>query len=147
MAVEPTDPLVRATIAAREAPVPPEWPRVAAAIRERVRGVIVPAAPVLARTAPDGALTFVSTRVVVAVLRARLTGPDFVVSGLDLDVDRARLLAARVTVVVRFGVVLDEVADAVRATTEATLAELLPDADPAPVAVHVADVVEGDPRR
>jgi uncharacterized alkaline shock family protein YloU len=146
MALEPTDPLVRATMAARQAPVPPDWPRVAAAIRERVRAVVIPAAPVLARTGPDGGRTLVSTRAVVAVLRERLTGPDFVVSGLDLDVDRTRLLDVRVSVVVRYGAVVATVADDVRAETEATLAELLPDADPAPVAVHVADVVEGDPR-
>lgn len=159
MALEPTtsDPLDRALQAAREE-TPEGWVEISQSVMSRVRALISPSKPVLTFTEggdetrdSDGSRTYVSSRVVVAVLRRLLQGstthaPD----RIDLDVDDARLVGVRVAVVGTYGIDLRALAATMHAEILEQLHELLgpdPAWGPSLLEIEITDVVAGDPNR
>lgn len=155
MSMSAPDPLTRAREAARTAPpVPPgdDWPRLVAAVRQRVRATAPPVGdPVRLDPdpAPDGSRTLVAARVVRDAVRHAASTATAAPSGIELVVADAVLVRVDLTVVAAYGEELHALADAVRARVGAALADVVGSyaAATAVVDVTVADVVVGDPRR
>lgn len=152
-----SDLLDAAARAAREAQEGPAggWGVLAETVMDRVRDLVVPGQPLLthgdggtAERDPQGSRTWVSSRVLLPVLRRALQQPSHAPARVDLRIRSGRLESVAVELVVTYGVDVHAVADGVRATVADTVRTLLgpdPDHGPPLVDVEVVDVVDGDP--
>lgn len=155
MALEPRpDPLDRALQAARDEEND-GWIELSQSIMSRVRSTVTPSQPVLAWTTAGlpthdetGSRTWVSSRILTAALRRHLQQPTFAPVAINLVVDDERLTGVEVSLATSYGVDLVALADAVRVSVHAELVGILgpdPDFRAADIAVHISDVVVGNP--
>lgn len=155
MAVEITDPLERATRAAR-ASSPHGWTELSDSIMGKVRLIASPGQPLLSYSrsgAPShddaGSAVRVSSRVVTAAVRRALQEPSYVLDDVRLHAEDQRLVAVDLELVCAYGT--DLMADAADARARAvdaigSLLGPVPGFGPAQVEVRITDVVQGDPR-
>jgi hypothetical protein len=148
---EGAHPLDRAAELARREPVDSgRWEETAAGVMARIRSTLRTGRPLRVPLPDDrGAATYVSERVVVAVLRQALsTDEDLAPSAVRLEVDGDRLAAVHVDLVGRYGADLQVLAGRCRALVgEALAGLLLGAADAVEVTMSVVDVTLDDPRR
>ncbi|UAL28881.1 hypothetical protein K8W59_13785 [Nocardioides rotundus] len=155
MAIEITDPLERATQAARESS-PHGWTQLSESIMGKVRTLASPGQPLLSYSASGspahdeaGSQVRVSSRVVVAGVRRALQDPSYVLADVSLHVDDQRLIGVDLDLVCAYGIELLAAAADARARAVDAVRSLLgpvPDFGPAQVEVRIVDVVQGDPR-
>ncbi len=154
MALEEQDPLARAVEEALRHPAVPAdvWERVRDRVRQGVRSAVGPGEPVRVLDSDaeagvgDESVTWVSTRVLVALLRGALsTSPTYAPAQLDVRLDGDRLERLVLGLVAAYGADLGEVADEARRASRDVVAAVLGQGTVA-VDVEVLDVVVGDPR-
>lgn len=160
MALEPSDPLERATRALRqdeEEAQEPRWLELSESIMTRVRGISWPAARVLAsdpegRSDRDtqGSRTYVSSRVVRDALRRALTTSQVEPKDIDLRVVDDHLQRLDLELVATYAQDLQEVGHWARGEALRVLDEQLgplPDLDPdADVSITITDLHDDDAR-
>lgn len=155
MAVEITDPLERATRAAR-ASSPHGWTELSDSIMGKVRLIVAAGQPLVAYSPSGspvhddaGSTVLVSSRAVTAAVRRALQEPSYVLDGVSLHADDQRLVAIDLELVCAYGTdLMADAADARTRTLDAVLALLgpVPGLGPGQVEVRITDVVQGDPR-
>ncbi|MBW8172469.1 hypothetical protein K0651_05315 [Ornithinimicrobium sp. Arc0846-15] len=149
MAIDQGDPVARATQALRE-DASQEWPQIAESVRSRVHNMTVPARPI--RVAPlsgqhhdaQQSQVWLSSRVLRAALRQRLTTRGTMPDRLDFTIEERQLTHLSVEIVATYGDDLREVGAETRQRIDDTITEFLgplPGWNPnTSIRVHICDI-------
>lgn len=150
------DPLARATEAVR-AESDEGWIEVSRTVMDRVRTLVTPASAIVTHDESGrvergerGSTIRVSGRILTPRLRAAIDSESRAADSVDVEVVDDRCTAIEISLVCTYGLDLQAEGRDVRDAAASVVRELLgpdPDFDPErDIAVHVIDVVEGDPR-